>query len=315
MSVVIPTLGRAESLSRALDCLELQSAGTDAFELIVVADAAAPDDGSIEAAIGERAYAARQLRAATPGASAARNLGWREAAAPLVLFTGDDILASAGLLAAHLAAHRGRPGPMVGVLGRVEWARELRVTPFMRWLDRGIQFDFDSIRGENAGWWHLYTANVSLKRAALEEVGGFDETLPFLYEDLDLGKRLAAHGFELAYARDASAEHLHPTSLEDWRKRAAAIAVAERRFVTRHPDFEPYFFNMFTAAEAAPARGILARLAPVIPPSVPRIGPRVWQSADRRYRRELAAPFLDAWRSWEGEPQPEAGGAASSGPK
>ena len=67
----------------------------------------------------------------------------------------------------------------------------------MRWLEDGVQFDYGSISGTRAAWWHLYTGNVSLKRAALEGVEGFDEDFHILYEDLDLGLRLDAQGLEL----------------------------------------------------------------------------------------------------------------------
>src|SRR5581483_5039527 len=107
------------------------------------------------------------------------------------------------------------PEPEYGMLGYVRWARELKVTPFMRWLEHGTQFDYHSIRGE-AGWGSFYTANVSLKRQMLERVDGFDEErFPFLYEDTDRGYRLYEHGFHLLLRRRAGAEHLHATTLED----------------------------------------------------------------------------------------------------
>jgi GT2 family glycosyltransferase len=294
LSVVIPTVGRPQ-LARVLQRLELQEAR---FELIVVEDPGGASPGTAGKLVAACSYPARVLRAESPGASAARNAGWRASDADLVLFMGDDILADAELLKAHLRAHDEHPEPEAGVLGRVDWARELRRTTFMRWLDRGIQFDYDTIAGEEAGWWRLYTSNCSLKRSMLESVGGFDEeNLPFLYEDLDLGKRMSdGAGFRLLYERRARAEHLHPVSMAEWRGRAAAIARAERAFVRKHPDFKPYFHDRFSAAAGAPrARGLLARLAPVVPPGAPWIGPRVWASVDRRYTQELAPEFMAAW--------------------
>ena len=37
----------------------------------------------------------------------------------------------------------------------------------MEWLDDGVQFDYGRIEGTEAGWWHFYTANVSVKRVLL----------------------------------------------------------------------------------------------------------------------------------------------------
>lgn len=298
ISVVIPTVGR-DVLRRALRHLEAQEGlAAGDMEVVVVEDPGGAAEGSAAMAATGSGLEVRTVRAGRPGASAARNDGFRVAAAPLVLFIGDDILASPRLVAEHLAAHGRHPAAEVGVLGRVDWASELRPTVFMRWLERGVQFDFDTIRGEEAGWWRLYTANCSVKRSMLEAVGGFDEeTFPFLYEDLDLGKRMSdERGFRLLYEPRAHGEHLHPVTPAEWARRAAAIAPMEHRFVRRHEGFEPYFLNLFrAAAEAPPARGVLARLAPIVGPRVPWIGPRVWASVDRRYTQQLAPAFLHAW--------------------
>jgi GT2 family glycosyltransferase len=297
LSVVIPTLGRHARLALALDRLARQRAAPR-FEVVVVTDAEVGSESAerVAEAVAGRDYPARRLHADVAGASAARNVGWHAAAGDVVLFIGDDILASPTLLAEHAAWHERRPDREIGVLGHVRWARRPRPTTFMRWLDRGIQCDYGSIRGDRAGWWNLYTTNVSVKHSMLELVGGFDESQPFLYEDLDLGKRMSDHGFELRYNAAAAAEHLHPTTLDDWRRRIAMVARAERRFLARHPEFEPYFHKMFTEAAAAPrARGLAARLAPLVPPGLPRLGPRVWASVDRKYRQALAPSFLRAW--------------------
>lgn len=309
VSIVIPTLRRQRVLGRALDRLERQSVSSDAFEVLVVCDAAEEDMDAVRAAVGLRSYAVRVLRAKFPGASAARNRGWREARASLILFLGDDILAGRSLVEEHLRWHERHPGEEVGVLGRVRWARELRVTQFMRWLDHGIQFDYPRIDGPDAGWARFYTANASVKRRLVERAGGFDEErFPFLYEDLDLGYRMRDLGFRLLYNPRADAEHLHPVTLEQWRKRAAMIAASELRFVRKHAEVRPYFLDLFQSATTEPARrGRAARLAPIVPRRVPWLGPRVWSSVDAQYRRELAPDFLAAWRA--AEAAEHAGGA------
>jgi len=187
------------------------------------------------------------------------------------------------------------------VLGDVRWADELDVTPFMRWLEDGVQFDYRRIEGDEAGWGRFYTANVSLKRSLLERAGGFDAgRLPYLYEDLDLGRRLSELGFRLLYNRAASGEHLHPVTPESWRRRAAEIAAAEHAFVRLHPDVPPYFVEFFGRGTRGPrARGRGVRLARVVPPHMPWLGPKVWGSVDALYRQQLAEPFFDAWREAE----------------
>ena len=316
ISIVIPTLGRPAQLRRVLDHLDRQTAPADSFEVIVVADAKDTRGDELDDAVSGRRYSTRRLQAERPGASAARNVGWRAAAAPLVLFTDDDVFAEPQLVAEHLEWHRRWPGEEVGVLGRLRWADELTVTPFMRWVERGIHFDFGAIDGIEAGWGRFYTANASVKRILVERVGGFEEdALPFLYEDLDLAIRMHEHGFRLLYNRDAVAEHLHPMDLGTWKTRVRKIAVSERAFVRRHPQVRPYFHDLFrNAADAPPAKGRGAKLVRFVPRGVPWLGERVWASADAVWRQELAGPFMAAWHAAASEDgQPSASVARERG--
>lgn len=303
MTILICTLGQRATLTRVLDRLDHQTAPAGSFEVVVVADARARRLGEIEAATADRRFPVRRLSALRPGASAARNLGLGESGVPLVLFIGDDNLPERDLVSEHLEWHRRHPAVEVGVLGHVRWADELRVTPFMRWLEDGVQFDYPGITGPEAGWERFYTANASVKRSLIERVGGFAaDELPFLYEDLDLALRMLMrdHGFRLLYNPHAIVEHLHPVDLEGWKGRAGAIAVAERRFVALHPDFAPYFYEMFsTAASGSRVPRTGASLARFVPRRLPVLGPRVWSAADAFYRQTLAEPFLEAWHSAE----------------
>jgi GT2 family glycosyltransferase len=298
LSVVIPTLHRLEKLARVLDRLEKQSVAADRFEVVIACDAAEDKLEEIDALARRRPYEVRRLSAARPGASAARNAGWRAADARIVLFLDNDVLPEGDLVAEHLAWHAEHPSEEVGILGHVRWARELRVTTFMRWVENGLQFDYPNIRGTDAGWGRFYTANASVKRALLDRVDGFDEVnLPFGYEDLEIAYRMSKAGFRLLYARGASAEHLHAMTLEMWKKRMPRAAYSERQFCSMYPEIPPYFLRMFESAAAhPPARTIGVRLAPLVPRSTPWLGERVWNSIDLDFKQALAPHFLRAWR-------------------
>jgi GT2 family glycosyltransferase len=304
ISVVIPSFANHEGLSTVLDRIAGQDSGP-VYEVIVVVDRDDPDPEAAEKAIAGRSPSVRQLQGPRPGASANRNAGWRAASASLVLFIDNDTLPTPSLVREHLEWHRRYPDQMLAVLGHVRWARSVRVTPFMRWLDQGIQFDYPGIRGIDAGWGRFYSANISVKRAMLERLGGFDEQrFPYGYEDLDLAYRARDLGLRVFYNRDAVVEHLRAYDLEFFRRRVRRIAAAERAFVRAHPDVPPFFFNLFTdAASRRPATGRGRHLTRWLPRSTPLLGERAWSSADLYFAQALAPEFLSAWES------------AGSGPK
>ena len=313
LSVVIPTLGNRATLARVLDGLAEQRGDVE-FEVVVAFDAAAEDRGAADAPAGSRSLEVRQAQADRPGASAARNAGWRAAVAPIVLFVDDDTIPTPNLVAEHLDWHRAESEETVGVLGHVRWAPELRLTPFMRWLDQGFQFDYPNIEGTEAGFGRLYTANASLKCGLLERLGGFDEVrFPFNYEDIDLGRRANELGFRLLYNRAAIVDHLREPTLEEWCGRMPGYARAERRFIELYPELEPYFKRMFEdALEFPPAVGRGVPLARFVPERVPWLGWRVWASVDRYYKQTLAPHFLAAWDSDAGS---KPGGSSPPGRK
>ncbi len=297
ITVVVPTQGRRATLQRLLGALGASSGvGSIAFELIVVTDADGPGPERVAPQIEALPYPARHLRAAREGVSAKRNVGWRAARSAIVLFLDDDVVPVPGLLQAHLSEHRMRPEPESAVLGLIRWAPGLRITPFMRWLDKGMQFEYASIEGSLAGWGHFYTANVSVKRELLARVGGFDECFPFGYEDLDLGLRLRDAGMRLHFCARAVGDHHREPTLEEWRARMAQIARMERAFVSKHPSVAAYFYERLAVARTiAPQRRWGAAVARVIPPTLPWLGGRIWWRAETYFAQQLATPFMTAW--------------------
>jgi GT2 family glycosyltransferase len=329
LSVVISTFGNYEVLRRVLDGYSQQDAPPGSFEVIVVTDAADPEPESVERAIGERPYPVRRITGPTPGLSANRNAGWRDARAPLVMFTDNDTIPQRTVVSEHIEWHRRFPDETVGVIGRVRWHPELEVTTFMRWLDMGLQFDAESTIGIEAGWGRLYGANSSLKRSFIERVGDFDqENFPYGYEDTDWAYRALKQGFRLLYNRAAVVDHLRPMSLEFWEKRIWRYAANERRFSRLYPELPPWWHGKFTEAmRMPPARGRAIRVARYVPKWVPWLGPRVWRRVDIAYKQALAPHFLKAWdeagEAGDGPRQPDlsefdsesSAGASAGGPK
>ncbi len=176
VSVVIPTCGRAELLTRCVEALENQTLPRGDYELIVVDDS--------------------RLRS---GPAAARNRGWRQARATIVAFTDDDTVPSADWLERGLQAMEDH---VDAASGRIVMPIPSEPTDYERDA-QGLE------RSE------FVTANCFVRKGVLERLGGFDEGFRLAWrEDSDLHFRLLRIGARLVHAPRAVV--VHPVRPAGW---------------------------------------------------------------------------------------------------
>jgi glycosyltransferase involved in cell wall biosynthesis len=236
LSVIIPTRDRLPTLQRTLAALAEQRLDGVNAEVIVVDNGSA--DGTLamlESLADGYPLPLRPLAESSPGAGPARNAGLTAARGDIVLFLGDDTRpARPDLLRHHAELHATATADPYAVLGRVGWAPELEVTPLMRWLEHGAQFAYADMHPGPAGPEHFYTAHVSSSRALVQAAGGFDERVPFLFEDSLLGWRLFEAGLTLDYHPELLVHHEHAITLAGWVRRQEQVGQAGRRLRERH---------------------------------------------------------------------------------
>ncbi|MDR7555985.1 MAG: glycosyltransferase family A protein [Armatimonadota bacterium] len=212
LSVVIPARNAGATLHRAVRALQAQEAAPGTFEVVVVDDGSM--DGSCDSLEGMAGPApVRVVRQPPRGRAAARNYGAREARGRVLLFLDADILATPGLVRAHLAHHAGRPG--LGVQGRLATDPASLATFFMRATHR-VALDTTRRRREGLSPYHVVTRNFSVDAAAFHRAGGFDEAFRgYGWEDIELAYRLVRDGVVLRYEPAALAYHHHVQTLDD----------------------------------------------------------------------------------------------------
>lgn len=219
LSIVIPTYNREEVLAKALEAYLAQSSPQLISELLVVDDGSTDNTEAMVKAFARRApFPVRYFRQLNQGPATARNLGIREAASNLILFSDSDIIPEHDLVAQHIEWHRKNSQLEAAVLGYVTWSPEIKATPFMRWYgEDGALFRYRSLRGRTGevGCHFFYTCNLSLKTDFLRTRGQFDEDFKGAgYEDLELGYRLHKSGMKLLYNSAAVGYHYQRFSFE-----------------------------------------------------------------------------------------------------
>lgn len=234
-SVLIPTYNSLSSLQRCLAALQEQTCPD--FEVVVV------DDGSQDETASYLAHLTwPRLRweslPQNQGRSVARNAAVALAQAPLLIFLDSDMIVTPAFVAAHLAFHS--QGPNRIGQGRVIVTHDVEHptrTPFSPWTDASRAF--------------FATGNVSVAKAALEQVGGFDPAFrQYGWEDLELGLRLRQAGLCSQPVPAAVGYHLEPPfDLGDW---PALIAKERERargawhLYQKHPYLEVRLMTQLT---------------------------------------------------------------------
>jgi histidinol-phosphate phosphatase family protein len=181
LDLVIPTTGRP-SLARLLGSID-RAGGAPGRVLIV------DDRPSAEPALTVPPWA-EVLRGRAAGPAAARNRGWRSSEAPWVVFLDDDTQLTPSWFM-RLAGDLQVGLRVAGSQGQIIVPRPPARAPTDA---ERVTIGLEAAR--------YATADMALRRSALERVGGFDERFPRAYrEDADLALRLMDAGYVLVRGR------------------------------------------------------------------------------------------------------------------
>lgn len=204
VSVVISSFNRCDQLRVAVRALLDQQIPDDlVYEVIVV------DNNSTDATPGvleeltrtDRTGRLRTLHEPRQGVSYGRNAGIAAAAAPIIAFSDDDNVAAPNWIATlrdafhqqpHVAAIGGRVLPMWPD-SVPEWVDRRHWSP-LALLDLGI----GPVTTNAAYPQCMLTANLTVRRHVLEEIGGFSPDFPRC-QDHELMLRLWRAGYDVVY--------------------------------------------------------------------------------------------------------------------
>jgi GT2 family glycosyltransferase len=266
VTVVVPTYNRRDIVARTLRTLFSQNYPSNSFEIIVVVDGST--DGTAVALRDLHPDCRfRVIEQENRGLAGARNTGFRAAESDLVLFLDDDMLCDAGLVAAHVAAHRDG-GKVVG-FGALFLSADSLQNIAAECFNREIgAYHLERKQAPGAIWQvgDCVFSNSSISRTLLEAAGGFDERFR-MREDLELGIRLFRAGVTPTYLPNAIAYQYYNKTSADLIRDAEAFAVADVLLARKHPEVEiPGQLRAF--AEEARWKRVLRRLGASSPAAV-----------------------------------------------
>ncbi|HEY3184755.1 MAG TPA: glycosyltransferase family 2 protein [Gaiellaceae bacterium] len=239
VSAIVVSHGHADKLERSLPALRPQ-----VDELVVIANIAGSVADGADAVHNERPL----------GFAANLNQGLALTTGDAVLSVNPDAIAEPGavaILAAFLEAHprAGVVGPrMLFPDGTLQPSRRrfptvtgtvVRRTPLRRLIPQRRHFHLDDAPPAQpvpADW--MLGGFLLLRRAMLDELGGFDPAFRLYGEDIDLQYRAHKAGWERWYVPEAVVRHEHQAETDKrWLTRRTLWHWAGvLRFVRKHPE-------------------------------------------------------------------------------
>ena len=315
ISVVVCTNRGPERLRGCLKALRAQTIW-ERMEVVVVDDGAPAPLASVCGDFG----AVLIVHPANLGLAAARNTGWQAVKAPVVAFTDDDCRPEPEWAEVLLGAYEdpvvvGAGGEVrcCGVRGLLEPYYALRppIAPLEADLALGVAlaqrlklYLLANVRGgARSGRREVASlpgASMSVRRSALETLGGFDPGIRFGGEDEDFFYRLRRELQEtkLVVLPSAVTEHDFSGGTRDMLRRARSYGRGNARNFVKHPAWGPTIFpvpiaSLALALLALAAVGGRRRQWLAVATMLPAVAFPRWSL--EALRRKSAAVFLLAW--------------------
>ena len=200
VSLVIPGRNCARTIRQCLEAVVslMDQKDSRLAEIIFVDDGSTDETAKIVAD-----YPVTCISGSGGGPGAARNIGWRTAASPLIWFVDSDCVAEPNALQL-LLAHMDDPevGGAGGSYGTMTADSLLSCLIHEEIVERHAAM--------SAKVNFLATFNVIYRRSVLDRIGGFDERY-LKAQDAELAFRVMDAGFGLRFEFDSRVRHYHPT--------------------------------------------------------------------------------------------------------
>lgn len=206
VAIIVPVYNGGRQIGSLLESLLRLNYPANRYEIIVVDNCSTDDTADVITH-----FPITRLYCEERGPAAARNFGIANSQSEIVAFTDADCVADPDWLAQLVQPYQ--DSQIGGTAG------DIHPYPQPEWdiLDRfAAQFPplVNFWSGENEFLPHLFTANASYRREALQQVGGFNPCL-FTGEDVELSWRLQLDTpWQVAYAPLAAIYHRHRMTRE-----------------------------------------------------------------------------------------------------
>lgn len=212
LSVVVIGRNEGDRLRRCLQSVLAMTNPGGTVELIYVDSASTDSSCETARSLGARVVEVKPLR---PTAALGRNAGWRVATATIVLFLDGDTILNPDFVVRSLGEFS---DPEIAAV----WGHRREIHPEKSIYNRLLDLDWIY----KPGLTEFCGGDVLFRRAALEEVNGYDENL-IAGEEPEMCRRLRGRGYKILHVdRPMTGHDLAMTRFAQYWKRATRAGYA-----------------------------------------------------------------------------------------
>ncbi len=220
VSIIVTSYNSQDTIGECLNSILALQYPKDSFEVIVV-DGGSKDDTAKIASKFPIKVVSKRLNA-----PAAYNYAAKLVSYPILGFIDADAKVEPQWLQ-KLVRRLDEPN-VAGVSGSIEtWNTQ---NPWARSIGYELKNRYQRI-GKYTG--RIATMNLLLKRSVIEEAGGWDEGFPSQY-DTDLGFRISAKGYKIAYEPSAVCYHFNRPTLKAYYRQQLQYGKNTLRLYFKH---------------------------------------------------------------------------------
>jgi len=221
VSIIVATLNSESTIDECLRSILELDYPKQLLEVIVI------DGGSKDSTVEHVKAHSVKLISTKLNTPAAYNFALKTVKKEIIGFIDSDAKVESQWLR-KLVTHLNNP-KVAGASGNITTWNENKLVP--RCIGYELSYRYRRLPKDIE---RVATMNLILKKKVIEEVGGFDESLPTQY-DTDLGIRIAKAGYKIVFDSNASCYHFHRPTLREYFKQQFKYGQNTLKLYFKHP--------------------------------------------------------------------------------
>jgi GT2 family glycosyltransferase len=241
-NVIIPYHKRKNILVNTIHSLDRQSFPKDDFEVVIIGDGtndfSQEEISSLNLSINIRYINSESY--INTCAAFKRNRGIEHSTGEILIFLDCDMVVKPSFIEEHFRFHRGfQPQDSIIQIGLRNFLFDREYPDLIKSLDQlkegsdfhreerffMMRFTSQNLTTMNGPWYYVFSNNISVPKATVEQFGSFDENFKYWGgEDNELGYRYYKNGVKIVFNPNIESFHqyhsseLNPDSREGWLK-------------------------------------------------------------------------------------------------